>query len=101
MPKRKQPGRGKAGINKSYDQLNLQNDPLVPVKLHFFEAVSKQPNSFLVRFLVDYLENIIWKLCAKFNLTDVLRKAKSTTELRKLDFTDKDNQKRILILASQ
>ena len=103
LPKGKQPGGGKAGDNKSYDRLCFQqNDPLVPVKLHLFEEVSKQLNLFLVcfqtdaprvSFLVDFLENIIRKLCAKFILTDVLRKAKSTTDLLKFDFTYKDNQK--------
>ena len=74
LPKGKQPGGGEV-CNK----ITL----LVPVKLHLFEEVPKQLNSFLVCFQTDaprvsFLENIIRKLCAKCILTDVFRKAKST-----------------------
>ena len=41
-PKSKQPGLGQHGKNSSYDHLrNCYKDPLVPVKLQFFEEIAK------------------------------------------------------------
>ena len=49
LPKSKQPGRGRPGENKSYEFLLSQmNDPLVPVKLHFFEETAKNSTIFLL-----------------------------------------------------
>ena len=50
-PKRKQPGLGQHGKNFSYDHLhNCYKDPLVPVKLQFFEEITKSLNKFLLVF---------------------------------------------------
>ena len=96
LPKSKQPGQGKAGANKSYDTLLLKrNDPLVPVKLGFFEETAKIINVFLVQFqtqspmvpfLVDCLENIVRGFCDRF----IMKKANTTYKLTKLDVMDKN-----------
>ena len=100
LPKSKQPGQGKAGANKSYDTLLLKrNDPLVPVKLRFFEETAKIINVFLVQFqtqspmvpfLVDCLENIVRGFCDRFILPDIMKKANTTYKLTKLDVMDKN-----------
>ena len=41
LPKSKQPERGKQGENKSYEtHLSHKNDPIIPVKLRFFEEIA-------------------------------------------------------------
>ena len=100
LPKSKQPGQGKAGANKSYDTLLLKrNDPLVPVKLRFFEETAKIINAFLVQFqtqspmvpfLVDCLENIVRGFCDRFILPDIMKKANTSYKLTKLDVMDKN-----------
>ena len=52
----KKPGKGKIQANTSYDHLSLiQKDPLVPLKLQFFEDIAKTLNSFLVLNQTDKL----------------------------------------------
>ena len=90
--KSKIPEKGKTGTNTSYDHLCLiQKDPLVPLKLHFFEDIAKILNSFLVlyqtnkpmvSFLVEILETLLWSLFAKFIRKDAFESDKS-------QFTDK------------
>ena len=42
LPKSKKPGKEKIGANTSYDHLcSIQGDPLVPLKLQFFEDIAK------------------------------------------------------------
>ena len=101
LPKSKQPGRGK-GENKSFDRLcSSIDDPLVPVKLQFFEEISKLLNSFLVSFqidksmapfLADRLEKITIILCRKFIKKDILDEAVTTLRFIKMQITDKANQ---------
>ena len=101
-PKSKQPGQGKAGANTSYEHLcRVRNDPLIPVKLQFFEDVAKLLNSFLVvfqtdkpmgPFLAEELEKIIRQLCAKFIRKEVLKNASTTSRLLKVDVTAVENQ---------
>ena len=48
LPKSKQPGLGQREKNSNYDHLlNCYKDPLVPVKLQFFEEIAKSLNSCL------------------------------------------------------
>ena len=49
LPKSRQPGQGKKGANSSYDHLQLAiKDPLIPLKLQFFEGIASKLNSFLI-----------------------------------------------------
>ena len=105
LPKRKKSGKGKIGANTSYDHLcSIQKDPLVPLKLQFFEDIAKTLDSFLVLyqtnkpmvpFLAESLETLLRSLCAKFIRKDVLESAKTASLLIKLDVADKANQKDI------
>ena len=102
LPKSKQLGRGRPGENKSYEFLLSQmNDPLVPVKLRFFEETAKKLNNFLVTFqtsspmvpfIVDSLENIVRSFVERFILPDVLKKANTTHKLSQLDMTNPNIQ---------
>ena len=91
LPKSKQPGQGKPEINKSYQTL-LKNytDPMVLLRLTFFEEVSRKLNKFRRRFqadapmapfLVDTIEEVLRDFCRKFILDDVLKKAEKTLDL--------------------
>ena len=101
LPKNKQTGLGKPGANTSYDHLcKAVKDRLVPVKLLFFEEVSKKLNKFLVVFQTDRtrtpflrktLEDLIKTLMMKFICKDLHEK--SCSEIAKLDFNDINNQK--------
>ena len=96
LPKSKQqPGQGKQEKNKSYQTL-LENytDPMVLLRLAFFEEVSRKLNKFLcgfqtdapmVQFLVDTIEEVLRDFCSKFILDDVMKKAEKTLDLAKLD----------------
>ena len=74
--------KGKIGANTSYDHLcSIQKDPLVPLKLQFFENIAKTLNSFLVLyqtdkpivpFLAESLETRLRSLCATFIRKKVL-----------------------------
>ena len=76
LRKSKQPGRGRPGENKYYEFLLSQmNDPLVPVKLRFFEGTANKLNNFLVNFqtsspmvpfIVDSLENLVRSFVERF-----------------------------------
>ena len=51
LPKSKQPGQGKVGNNTSFDHLVKSiDDPLIPVKVMFFEEVERKLNEFLIPF---------------------------------------------------
>ena len=103
LPKSKQPGQGKQGGNKSYETLlSHKNDPLILVKLRFFEEIANNLNEFLVRFqtsapmlpfLVDSLESLTRNFAERLILPDVLEKANNTYNLCQIDFTDKNIQK--------
>ena len=79
--------KGKIGANSIYDHhCSIQKDPLVPLKLEFFEDIAKTLNSFvvpyqtnkpLVPFLAESLERLLRLLCAKFIREDVLESAKT------------------------
>ena len=82
----------------------FQKEPLVRLKLQFFEDIAKTLNSFLVLYqtnkpmvpvLEDSLETLPWSLCGKFIRKDVLESAKAASLLIKLDVADKTNQKNI------
>ena len=77
------------------------NDPLVPVKLYFFEETAKKLNNFFVTFqtnspmepfIVDSLENLVYSFVERFILSDVLNKAKTTHNIIQLDMTDPNIQ---------
>ena len=54
LPNAKQPGKGKADANTSFDHLCVAvRDNLVLVKLLFFEELAKQLNTFLILFQTD------------------------------------------------
>ena len=95
LPKSKQPGQGKPEKNKSYQTL-LKNytDPIVLLRIAFFEEISRKLNKFLRRFqtdapmvpfLVDTIEEVLRDFCSKFILDDVMKKAEKTLDLVKLD----------------
>ena len=87
---------------KSYETLlSPKDDPLIPVKLRFFEEIAFNLNEFLLRFetnapmvpfLVDSNENLIRTFAEKLILSDVLKKANSTYKLSQIDFTDQNIQ---------
>lgn len=87
LPKSKQPGRGVKEANKSYETLIFNmSDPLIHVKLCFFEESVKKLNDFLVAFqttaplvpfLVNSLEIPVRRFAEKFILPDVLSKIKN------------------------
>ena len=79
------------------------NNPLVPVKLRFFEETAKKLNNFLVTFqasslmvlfIVDSLENLVCCFVEKFILPDVLKKANITHKLSQLGMTNPNMQLR-------
>ena len=95
LPKSKQPGQGQPEKNKSYQTL-LKNhtDPMVLLRLGFFEEVSRKLNKFLRRFqtdapmvpfLVNTIEEVLRDFCSKFILDDVMKKAEKALDLVKLD----------------
>ena len=49
----------------------------------------------MVPFLVDSLENFIRNFAEKLILSDVLKKAKNTYKLSRIDFTDQNIKKRL------
>ena len=76
LTKNKQPGPGKPGGNTSYDHLcKAVKDCIVPVKLLFFEEVTKKLNEFMGKFIC---KDFRYKLCS---------------EMAKLDFNKVNNQK--------
>ena len=93
----------KIAANTSYDHLcSIQKDSLVPLKLQFFEDITKTLNSLLflyqtdklmVPFLAESLETLLRSLCARFFRKDVLESAKTASLLIKLDVADKTNWK--------
>ena len=93
LPKSKKPGKGKNGANTRYEHLcSIQKDPLVPLKLQFFEDIAKTLDSFLVLyqtnkpmvpFLAESLETLLRSLCAKFIRKDVLESVKTARLLIK------------------
>ena len=105
LPKSKKLGKRKIGANTSYDHLcSIQKDPLVPLKLQFFEGIAKTLNTFLVLyqtnkpmvpFLAESLETLLRSLCAKFIRKYVLERAKTASLLIKLDVADITNQQDI------
>ena len=102
LSKSKQPGQGKPGQNTSYEHLcKVYKDPLVPVKLQFFEETAKCLNSFLVvfqtdspmaPFLAEELEKILRLLCSKFIRKEVLSEAVTTSQLLKVGVDEVKNQ---------
>ena len=79
------------------------SDPLIHVKLCFFEESVKKPNDFLVAFqttaplvpfLVNSLEIPVRRFAEKFILPDVLSKIKPKYILSLLDLKDENMQKR-------
>ena len=95
LPKSKQHRQGNPKKNKSYQTL-LKNytDPMVLLRLAFFEEVSRKLNKFLcffqtdapiVPFLVDTTEEVLRDFCSKFILDDVMKKAEKTLDPVKLD----------------
>ena len=77
-------------------------DPLIPLKLQFFEGIASELNSFLITFqsdkpmipfLVEKLEELLRLLCVKFIRKDTLDAACTTYALLKVDVTDTSNQK--------
>ena len=105
FPKSKQPGRGKQAENKSYETLlSYKDDPLIPIKLRFFEEIAFNLNEFLARFqtsaplapfLVDSRENLIHNFAEKLILSDVLKKVSNIYKLNQIDCTDQNIQKRL------
>ena len=101
LPKSKQPGLGQRGKNSSYDHFdNCYKDPLVPVKLRFFEEISKSLNKFLLvfqtdkpmaAFLIVTLEQLLGYFCSKFVKKAVMSKASTTSKLIKIDLNDENN----------
>ena len=96
---KEQPGQGKIDANTSFDHLsNAVNDPLVPVKLLFFDNVAKQLNTFLLLFLTDLmapflvetLDELIREFCAK-----EIMEASTTVSFTKIDFNKTANQKSV------
>ena len=104
LPKSKQPGRGIPAANTIYEHpCSLYKDPLILVKLQFFEGITADPNHFLVLFqcnkpmvpfLVESLD-LIRTLCSKFIKRKILESARTTYSLLKLDLTDTNKQKNI------
>ena len=102
LPKSKRPGKGKLGANTSFDHLCIAyKDPLVPVKLQFFEDLARVLNSFLrvfqtyrpmAPFLAEELENIIRQLCSKFIKKGVMKNASTASRLLKIDVTKVEHQ---------
>ena len=79
------------------------DDPLVPVKLTFFQEIASKLNSFLlviqtdkpmIPFLVEVLENLLRTVLAKFIKKDV-QTACSTLKLIEMNISDKKVQKRV------
>ena len=72
---------------------------VVPVKILFFDAVSRKTNEFLVfhtdkpmtAFLTETLEDLIKTLMRKFICKDLCHK--SCSKMAKLDFHNANNQK--------
>ena len=105
FPKSKKPGKRKTGANTSYDHLcSIQKNPVVPLKLQFFEDIAKTLNSLLilyqtnkpmVPFLADSLGTFLRSLCAKFMRKDVFESAKTASLRIKLDGTDITNRKNV------
>ena len=106
LPKSKKPGKGKFGANTSYGHLcSIQRDPLVPLKLQFFEDISKTLNYFLVLYqtgkpmvlflaesletlLTSFLRHLSGKMCLSANRASLLIK---------LDVADKTNRKESIV----
>ena len=103
LPKSKQPGLGKPGANTSYDRLcSTVSDPLISLKVLFFEQVAKKLNDFLVLFqtdkpmapfLAESLEELLRYFMDQFILKRVLEKASTQWSLIKLDPLDRNNRK--------
>ena len=79
-------------------------DPLIPLKLQFFEGIASELNSFLITFqsdklmipiLVETLEELLKLLCAKFIRKDTLDAAHTTYALLKIDVTDTSNHRSV------
>ena len=79
-------------------------DPLILLKLQFFEGIASELNSFLITFqsdktiisfLVEGLEELLRLLCAKFIRKDTLDAARTTYALLKVDVTDTSNRKSV------
>ena len=104
LPKSKQLGGGRPGENKSYECLLFEmNDPLVPVKLRFFEETAKKLDNFfvtfqtsspMVSFIVDSPENLVCSFVERFILPDVLKKVSTMHKGSQLDMTDPNIQVR-------
>ena len=87
--------------NSSYDHLrNCYNSPLVPVKLQFFEGITKSLNKFLlvfqrdkpmVAFLAEALEQLLCYFCIKLAKKDVMSRASTASKLIKIDLNDDNN----------
>ena len=103
LPKRKQPGQGKQGQNTSYDHLvTAVKDPIITVKMLFFEEIARKLNEFLVvfqtnkpmaPFLTETLEALIRDFMEKFMLRSVMDKATTCLSLTKIDLHDVSKQK--------
>ena len=85
LPKNKKPGKQKIWIwaNTSYDHFfSIQKDPIVSLKLQFYEDIAKTLNSFLVLYHTDNdspaesLQTLFRSLCVKFVRKGVVESAK-------------------------
>ena len=101
LPKSKQPGLSQRGKNSNYCHLcNCYKDPLVPVKLQFFEEIARYLNKFLLvfqtgkpmaAFLAETLEQLLHYFCSKFVKKDVMSKASTASKLTKIGLSDENN----------
>ena len=105
LSKSNQPGKCVPGANTSFDHLKKAiDDPLIPVKLAFFQEIPSKLNSFLlvfqtdkpmILFLFEVLENLLRTLLVNFIKKDVLQIVCSTLKLIKVDISDKKVQKSV------
>ena len=84
LPKSKQPSLGKPGNNTSFDHLRKAvKDPLIPIKVLFFEEVARKLDEFLAifqtdqpmaAFLVETLQDLLLSFMEKFVPKSILEK---------------------------
>ena len=105
LAKSNQPGKGVSGAKTNFDHLNKAiDDPLIHVKLVFFQEIASNLNSFLlvfqtdkpmIPFLLEVLEDLLRTALAKFIKKDVLQTACSTLKLIKIDILYEKVQKSV------
>ena len=103
LPKSKQPGLGKPGNNTSFDYLRKAvKDPLIPIKVLFFEEVARKLGEFLVifqtdqpmaAFLVETLHDLLLSFMEKFVPKSILEKNSSCLSLMKIVLNAVNNRK--------